>query len=197
MDTFNGSMRSMAPLCVLIAIIGSIFGTYTMLIVSMVCVGIFYGVNESKVYALQRQVDYLRPRLKFALSEEASLNFVVEILKRENIEISIDLFREEKENVKLNKKLREMSQKMFEAERICNEVHTKLGVQRQVLFNVLKFNTIAIICPITMETTMSPMYLVCYHGFDSKAGYQWRNRNVFGARCPNCRGPFRICAKVL
>jgi SUMO ligase MMS21 Smc5/6 complex component len=64
--------------------------------------------------------------------------------------------------------------------------------QRQLLSDVLKFNTI--ICPITTEPIESPVVMECRHVFEAEAVHRWRNTPNRGKFCPSCKGPFQIRA---
>ena len=72
------------------------------------------------------------------------------------------------------------------------EAQKKLVEQRQLLTNVLKFNSATIICPVTMEPITSPTVLECGHVFETESARGWLNAKGRGARCPSCRAPFRV-----
>jgi hypothetical protein len=84
---------------------------------------------------------------------------------------------------KLQESYRQMCQK---EEALVNDAMA----QRQLLSDVLKFNTI--ICPITTEPITSPTVLECGHVFESESARGWLNAKGRGARCPVCRAPFQI-----
>jgi len=86
---------------------------------------------------------------------------------------------------KLQESYRQMCQK---EEALVKDAMT----QRQLLINVLKFNSETIICPITTEPITSPTVLECGHVFESESARGWLNAKGNGARCPICRAPFRI-----
>jgi exonuclease VII large subunit len=86
----------------------------------------------------------------------------------------------------------EQGQDMHRAQKSSEEAHKKLVEQRQLLINVLKFNSATIICPVTMEPITSPTVLECGHVFETESARGWLNAKGRGARCPSCRAPFRV-----
>jgi DNA repair exonuclease SbcCD ATPase subunit len=86
----------------------------------------------------------------------------------------------------------EQGRDMHRAQESSEEAHKKLVEQRQLLINVLKFNSETIICPITTEPITSPTVLECGHVFESESARGWLNAKGRGTRCPICRAPFRI-----
>lgn len=86
----------------------------------------------------------------------------------------------------------EQGRDMHRAQKSSEEAQRKLVEQRQLLINVLKFNSATIICPVTMEPITSPTVLECGHVFESESARGWLNAKGRGACCPSCRAPFRV-----
>jgi uncharacterized coiled-coil DUF342 family protein len=72
----------------------------------------------------------------------------------------------------------------------------KCRFRDEVLEKMLRFTEFTFECPITSDSSTSPLVLWCGHVFDSEAAHHWKNISGGNTFCPSCRGPFQIRADV-